>query len=367
MVKRGHEVIIVLPSWDRYSNFIQEITSEYEGVKLIRPPQLRIKQLELSRFSYVFSSILNSFQNDSDIIHILKTTPLTINGIVSKYMHKIPLVLDVDDLDHAVMEEIGYSKFKVKLAKFLEKTVPKCSDHIIVSSSFLKTHLSVITKLPSDNFTWIPNGVKVSQFKIEEDCSYLKEKYHLKENVVVYVGSLGKKYQVQPLIEAMVKVIKENENISCLIIGDGVYKNYFEKMVADLALTKNTVFTGRVPYSEVPKYLRVSDIGIAYFPDTISIRAASNVKVFEYMAAGVVPIVSDVGDLPKYVDMGRAGEVIEQRNTGKLSNAISSLIEDSERREAMAKHAQEFVERNFDWSVLARKLEHVYMSLERWR
>lgn len=367
MVKRGHEVIIVLPSWDRYSNFIQEITSEYEGVKLIRPPQLRIKLLGLSRFSYIFSSILKSFQNDSDVVHILKPNPLTISGVLSKYMHKIPLVLDVDDLDHAVMEEIGYPKITVKFVALLERMMPKCSDHIIVSSSFLKAYLPLLTKRPTDNFTWIPNGVKVSQFKIEEDCFYLKEKYRLKENVVVYVGSVDKKYQLQPLIEAMVKVVKENKDISSLIIGDGIYKSYFEKMVEELKLTKNIVFTGRVPYRDIPKYLKISNIGIAYFPDTISIKSASNVKVFEYMAAGVVPIVSDVGDLPKYVDMGRAGEVIEQGNTEKLSNVILSLIEDTERCETMAKHAQEFVEGNFDWSVLARKLEHVYMSLERRR
>lgn len=359
--KLGHEVSVVLPSLDRHSNFKLETTTQANGLNFIRPHQFKTNSLELSMIPYIAESLNKSiFLKNYDVVHILKPSPLTVMGYLQKHIHKVPLALDLDDLDSLVMEEEGHSKLRIKMVEMLEKYLPKYATHISVSSTALRDRL-VNMGIPSKKISWISNGVDTSQFKRKRDYSHLKKKFKLKKYVVTYVGNLNKIYQVEPLIKAMKKVVRANKNISCLIVGDGKFKQYLIDLSLRQGLSKDIIFTGRV--SSINEYLAISDITTAYFPDKPSIQYASNVKLFEYMASGSVPIVGAVGDLPFYVDYGNAGVVVETDNINKFAEAILELINDDNKRKKMAEYAQKHVKENYDWSVIANKVGLIYRDI----
>ncbi len=75
--------------------------------------------------------------------------------------------------------------------------------------------------------------------------------------------------------------------------------------------------------------------------------------VLEAMACGAVPVVTDVGDLREALDDGRAGILVprvtdEETLADSLASAAAGLLEDVQRRVALATHAQEFVRLEHD-------------------
>jgi glycosyltransferase involved in cell wall biosynthesis len=112
----------------------------------------------------------------------------------------------------------------------------------------------------------------------------------------------------------------------------------------------------------VPRFLSISDVGFACFPKLDYFKYASNIKVFEYMAAGVPPIVSPDGDLPFYVDYGRSG-VITSPDITRLSYTLVALLSDERKRKKLADNAKEYV-KNFDWEALTTKLINTYNKIE---
>ena len=82
----------------------------------------------------------------------------------------------------------------------------------------------------------------------------------------------------------------------------------------------NVHAVGAVDYSELPAYLQASDIGVVPYRDSPFNAASCPLKVYEYLAAGLPVVASniDVGDLP--------GELVRRADDGdSFAAAISEL------------------------------------------
>jgi glycosyltransferase involved in cell wall biosynthesis len=309
---------------------------------------------------YVFSTALKALLLTCDIIHIQKPSPLTCPGYLAKIKNKTFLVQDVDDLDHAVMIAEKHLRIRIWTAEKFERFFPKLADHIVTCSSYLK-RIYENAGVEKDKITWISNGVNASEFDLKPNLS-LKEDYRLKDRVIVYVGSLNIETQVSLLLRSMKSIAKERD-VSCVIIGDGKARPRLESLTRKLGLNQHVVFVGHVQHVDVPKFLSISDIGYACFPRIDYIEAASNIKVFEYMASGIPPVVSPVGDLPYYVDFGNAG-VITEYNVEDVSKALLCLLDDEKKRRKFGEYARRYVKDNFDWQVLTKRLLGIYEKLQ---
>lgn len=309
---------------------------------------------------YVFSTALKALLLTYDVVHVLKPSPLTCLGYLAKIRNKTPLVQDIDDLDHAVMIAEKHSRIRIWFVKQFERTFPKLADHIVTCSSYLK-RIYENFGIEKDKITWISSGVNTSEFDVKPNLS-IKENYGLRDKVIVYVGSLNIETQVSLLIRSM-KLITREKDVSCLIIGDGRARPYLENLACKLGLNQHVIFIGRVPHIDVPKFLSISDIGFACFPRIDYIAAASNIKVFEYMASGIPAVVSPVGDLSYYTDFGKAG-VIAEYNVKDVSRALLDLLDDDKKRKRLGEHARKYVRNNFDWQVLTERVLSVYEKLQ---
>jgi len=101
--RKGHDVTIVLPSIDRHSRFQVETSTEIDGIRLFRSPQLKLRHLEANMFSYIPSAAFASLSLKMDVLHVEKATPIALPGYLNKFARRTPLVQDIEDLDHEVM------------------------------------------------------------------------------------------------------------------------------------------------------------------------------------------------------------------------------------------------------------------------
>jgi glycosyltransferase involved in cell wall biosynthesis len=356
--KSGHDVTVILPCYDRYTGFKVDCLNDVDGVHLSNPFQFKTRSFVVNMLPYTFSCVKNCFEKKYDVIHILKPTPITLGGYGGKFLAGIPTIQDIDDLDHLIMAAENHSHASTWLMKQCEQTIPYFCDNLIVSCSPLKELYSKIRS--SKKISIIPNGVFTNQYLVPKD-NQLKAKYPLKEKVIIYVGSLNNEAQLRPLLLAMRKVVNQIRNVSCLIVGDGKARANIQSLANNLGLTQNFVFTGQVPHSMVPQFLSIADIGFACFPPNAYFTYASNIKVFEYMAAGLPVIVNPNGDLPLYIDYGKAG-IICNPTVQELSENYVRLLQDEKKQKALAYHARVHV-KNFDWDVLANRLLGAYTNM----
>lgn len=138
----------------------------------------------------------------------------------------------------------------------------------------------------------VPTGIEVERFYYENNPNFnlTKKRKSLglskDDFVILFVGRIGKEKNIDLLLESMPYLIKEGSHkIKLLIVGDGPdieeYKNY----VSTNKLTKNVIFTGKVPWEDIPSYYLSANIFA-----TASVTETQGLTVIEALGASL-PVV----------------------------------------------------------------------------
>jgi glycosyltransferase involved in cell wall biosynthesis len=96
------------------------------------------------------------------------------------------------------------------------------------------------------------------------------------------------------------------------------------------------------------------DIGIMPLPDTPHTRGKCGYKALQYMAAGIVPVVSDVGTNAQVFKNGEEG--FATNNDEEMLQALITLIENPELRRTMGQRARRRVEQDYAVEVIGSRL-----------
>lgn len=137
----------------------------------------------------------------------------------------------------------------------------------------------------------IPTGIDTDRFKLENNKKFNREKERNKLNiskddfVIISVGRIAQEKNFMFLLKNMKSILKKCPNAKLLIVGDGPdlekYKNYTKKN----KIENNIIFTGKVPWDDIPKYYLMSDIFV-----TASKTETQGLTVIEAMSASL-PVV----------------------------------------------------------------------------
>jgi glycosyltransferase involved in cell wall biosynthesis len=85
--------------------------------------------------------------------------------------------------------------------------------------------------------------------------------------------------------------------------------------------------------------------------------------VLEAMACELPVIATRVGGLPKSVDHGCTGLLVESGDTEALKSAILAMAKDKDRRREMGRCGREKVVQKHSWMETARQMLGLYKSL----
>jgi len=86
----------------------------------------------------------------------------------------------------------------------------------------------------------------------------------------------------------MADLIKENKSLKMLIIGDGPDKENYEKYTKEKKAEKNIIFTGKVPWEDIPVYY---SLGSAFI--SASTTETQGLTIIEAMAASLPALCID--------------------------------------------------------------------------
>ena len=306
---------------------------------------------------FAIKSLKNLGNLDFDI-HI-SLNSLLMSYTVAKKL-KVPCLFDIcDDIISwinsspqipTLLKSIG----KVVGSFMLERNI-KITERITYSTEFLKRSYS----LPENKSVLIPNGVDTNLFYKRNEETKAKERFNISEDVLVlgFVGFLGEWVDLQTVFET-IKILQDQVKIRLIVVGNGSKFARFKELSKNCGVQENVIFTGDVPYSEVPEYISYMDICLLPFDTSAVSQHALPLKLFEYMACEKPVISTPLAGVKEAVE----DQVLYASNADELKQRILELYHNEELRKRLGKEGRRFVERNYSWNKICRKFEEVLIE-----
>lgn len=136
----------------------------------------------------------------------------------------------------------------------------------------------------------------------------------------LYVGRLWRGKGLDHLIDAFAALSERSEDVSLLLVGDGVDEAYYRQRCADRGLDRVT-FTGFVQKDELPRLYAAADVFV--FP---TLGDPYGIAVSEAMASSL-PIISSsaAGEIRERVEDGLNGFIVPPGNSLALRERMGLL------------------------------------------
>lgn len=233
----------------------------------------------------------------------------------------------------------------------------KKADKILSTSHVMAKETSHYTNKPIEV---TPFGIDMQKFKPEISDGL----FGSNDIVVGTVKTLEYKYGIEYLIRAF-KIVKDRQPelpLKLLIVGGGSLEQELKGLCQQLKIENITIFTGDVPYSQVPKYHNLLSVSVSV---SVSESESFGVAIIEASACEKPVVVSNVGGLPEVVEDGVTGFVVPSQNPEKTAQAIEKLIVDKELKVQMGKAGRARVARLYDWNNNVAQMIKIYEDLLR--
>ena len=281
-------------------------------------------------------------------------------GMIQARITRRRLVLDYPDpWTELTVETMGWSQHSLRstLLRGLETLVVKAADVVVCASGPI-ARLAVRMRRKPATVHVIPNGVDTRTFdpdKYALESSNLDKSDRPAERTVVFVGRIEKWSGVETLVNAAEISVRSRPDVKFLLVGDGLERKKIESLISGKGLNSNIHLTGFRAPEDIPKILVASDVAILTIGNSPLSNMISPLKLFEYMAMGKPLVVTDTESVRELVKNGRNGMLVDTEDSGKVSAAILSLLDNPSLATEMGRRAKESIVPSYSWTSLAAR------------
>ena len=218
---------------------------------------------------------------------------------------------------------------KQPLMRSTIKNVLKKADSVFAVSNALK-HEIITTGVKgiSDKTSLSYNSVDINKFSDNFDDSFKKEYNLLDKPIVLFVGNLIKRKNVESLLKA--KKIS-NSDYYLVIVGDGPQSKKLKQNVRDDNI-RDVIFTGS--RDDVEKIIPSCDVLI--LP---SFSESFGLVLIEALACGKPVIGSNVGGITEIINED-VGFLINPNKISSIAKAIDKVVNDDDLRDKLSSNAR---------------------------
>lgn len=128
-------------------------------------------------------------------------------------------------------------------------------------------------------------------------------------------------------------------------------------------MEEDIIFTGKVPYSEIPKYICLADIGLSPIVPIDNYIMSSPTKLLEYLACGI-PVVGnrEILDMKDIIKKSKGGILVDF-NAESFAEGMKVLARNGQKNKKMGEEGRKWVINNRSYIEIANKLEKKYYNL----
>lgn len=221
----------------------------------------------------------------------------------------------------------------LKKSQYITLTTPLLVENMPISPS--KVHI-------------IPNGVDTALFRYDNK---VRDKYDSDDFIIGYVGVLREWVDLETVFQAL--TLLEDE-VKFLVIGSQGYLKENKSLAHDYGVRDRVIFTGRLPYYQIPQYISVMDVALVPFHQDQIAYHALPMKLFEYLSCERPVISTRLGAIERELE----DNILYASDSMEYVEKIRLLREDDKLRRRLGRRGREIAEK-YDWKIMARKLEEI--------
>jgi 1,2-diacylglycerol 3-alpha-glucosyltransferase len=201
----------------------------------------------------------------------------------------------------------------------------------------------------------IPTGIDLRQYRQVNRNAMRTKLGWTKEIVLISVGRLAVEKNCSTLLKAAALAMQRCPQLRMVYIGDGPQAKSLQKLAKTLRISDRVEFMGKVPFKEIPAYLKAADLFVF-----ASVTETQGLVTLEAIAAGLPIAAVDGTGTCDIVENGKEG-ILTSDSPEALSNAIMEIIDNPILRKEFHGNALEKAQ-NFDILRLAKQLQEVYQQ-----
>lgn len=335
--EKGHTVYIVTVNPQNFQYQYEE------NSKVIRIPGVPIGIYDYRLTGIYPLKVIKKIKRwNLDVIHSQTEFGIgTFARIIAKQLN-IPLVHTYHTMYEDYVHYITHGYFKRSSKKIVEYLTlfycDKTISELIVPTK--KAYELFKDKYKVDRNVYIvPTGIETDRFQAKNNKKFnleaKRKQYNLSKEdfVILFVGRIAEEKNIPLLISSMNKLTEKHKQIKLLIVGDGPDLEKYKLQVIKNKLEQSIIFTGKVPWDQIPEYYLMSNIFA-----TASTTETQGLTVIEAMSASLpVVCIKDESFQDTVID-NLNGLVF--KNKREFQKAILKLYENPDLTEQLKKQAQ---------------------------
>jgi phosphatidyl-myo-inositol alpha-mannosyltransferase len=233
-----------------------------------------------------------------------------------------------------------------------QRVLGRAAVAVAVSPAAAAYHADALGVAP-ERFRVVPNGVEVARF---QGAAPLERLVDPTRPTLLFVGRLERRKGLEPLVRAFVRLRADRQRpgLRLVVVGEGPEGERCRALVPP-ALRDDVLFLGRVSDADLPGCYRAADV---YVSPALG-GESFGIVLLEAMAAGCPVVASDLPGYRSVVTDGRTGVLAPPGDPAALAAAIAGVLDDPERRTALAA-AGERAATGYDWDVVTATLRGLY-------
>jgi len=234
---------------------------------------------------------------------------------------------------------------------------------------FVATEPALLPPRLRERTTRVFWGANPERFRPDADGAGVRRRLGLEGfRVVGYTGAFYPFHGLGHLVEAA--ALLPDPAVRFLLVGDGAVRRQVEARVRELGLGGRFVFTGRVPYGQVPDHVAACDVCLAPY-EPARHRASTRhgdlagfpLKVLEYLAAGRPVIATGTTNVRALFADRTHLRTVPPADPPALAAALREVLGDPAAAAAMAGRGRALVLERYTWQRHADHLDGIFREL----
>jgi len=343
LARSGYNVVLIVPTTEsKVGGDVKIIT--------LKPPSNRLERMTKT----VWHSFWTSLRQKGDLYH-LHDPELIPMGMILKLLGKCVIYDAHEDISKQIMSKTWVpSTMRLLISKFMQLiqklvyiydgiivATPNIGDSINNKKTFLVRNYPIIKEFCDEDAGCIP---------------YLERRFN-----IVYVGGLSKARGLLEMIEAM--ALLPSELCEGLILAGRFTNNELHNQVSKFKGWKHVKYVGWLDRIEVRKLLSTARVGLVTIHSTPNHVNSLPIKLFEYMAAGVPVVASNLPAMSEIIESTKCGLVVDPLSPKAIADAIAWLLNHPKQAAQMGINGQRAVKEHLNWETESKALLSFYQKV----
>jgi len=243
--------------------------------------------------------------------------------------------------------------------RYAEQRAAKATTHFVTVADAMKDQYLAAGIGRPEQYTRVFSGFRLEPFLSATNDLRLRERLGLTPEDIV-VGKIGRLVPLKghdDLFAVASQLVRESPRLKFLLVGDGPWRDRFERQAEALGLKRHFVFTGLVPPASVAPLVGIMDLVVH-----LSSREGLARALPQALAASRPIIAYDCDGAREVCLDGQTGFLIKRGDLGALRQKVQQLAADPALRERLGKTGREFVRERFS---IERMVDDLYLLYHR--